>query len=116
MINNTASCLLIQKRGKSYRDLRKNSTMMLFCNTLLLLFVTTQSSSIGVTVFEPWEGGYPCIRIPSITATSDGTLVAFAECRAWIGDGCHPNNNTTTITSKISVNQNDRWICQKNKQ
>jgi hypothetical protein len=33
---------------------------------------------------------YPCIRIPAIARLADNTLVAFAECRHWIGDGCAP--------------------------
>lgn len=33
---------------------------------------------------------YPCIRIPAITRLAEGTLVAFAECRHWVGDGCEP--------------------------
>lgn len=33
-----------------------------------------------VPVFTPGEGGYPCIRIPSILLSNDGhTLLAFAE-------------------------------------
>ena len=69
-------------------------------------------ASVGVSVFTPGEGGYPCIRIPAIAATNDGTLVAFAECRAWIGDGCQPHNMDYTL-SQISDNVNQRWICQK---
>eukprot|EP00731_Ephydatia_muelleri_P022239 Em0014g830a len=40
-------------------------------------------------VFQHGEGGYPCIRIPSI-ARCGSTLHAFAECRTRIGDGCIP--------------------------
>ncbi len=45
-------------------------------------------SSVDVFV----HGEHPlcaCIRIPSLVATST-TLVAFAECRTWSGDGCDP--------------------------
>ena len=41
------------------------------------------------TVFQHGEGGYPCIRIPSITQCK-GVLHAFAECRTRTGDGCVP--------------------------
>ena len=45
-----------------------------------------------VDVFAHGEGGFPCIRIPSITRCGPaGTLHAFAECRTAIRDGCIPN-------------------------
>lgn len=47
--------------------------------------------SNATEVFVPGEGGYPCIRIPSIALAGDNqTLNAFAECRRRTGDGCEP--------------------------
>ena len=60
-------------------------------------------------MFSSGEGGYPCIRIPAITSTPDGTLVAFAECRAWTGDGCEPQS----IQYDIIKDTNQRWVCSK---
>lgn len=46
-----------------------------------------------VPVFTPGEAGYPCIRIPSmVLAPDDSTLIAYAECRNWTGDGCEPHH------------------------
>lgn len=54
------------------------------------------SNLTAVNVF--WRGEraatgevYPCTRIPSVVCTREGTLVAFAECRRWAGDGCFPD-------------------------
>lgn len=34
---------------------------------------------------------YPCIRIPSVVRHPESNvLLAFAECRRWVGDGCAP--------------------------
>lgn len=33
---------------------------------------------------------YPCIRIPSVLLAGEKVLLAFAECRRTIGDGCEP--------------------------
>jgi len=53
---------------------------------------------------------YPCIRIPSITRLWDGSLVAFAECRHWVGDGCDP----VTGAGKEPLAYNDwRDLCIK---
>ena len=41
-------------------------------------------------VFSFGEGGWPCTRIPSVVLAGGGVLVAFAECRARVGDGCQP--------------------------
>ena len=60
-------------------------------------------------VFVPGELGYVCIRIPSITLAGDNkTLLAFAECRTFVGDGCEPLHPNATTHSK-----NARDICQK---
>ena len=67
---------------------------------------------VSVDVFTPGEGGCPCIRIPSIVETPNHTLVAFAECRTWTGDGCEPNSATSTrirtrTTNKTKAFQDD---------
>ena len=44
-----------------------------------------------VTLFEAVNtavGPYPCTRIPSGLALPNGIVLAFAECRRWVGDGC----------------------------
>jgi hypothetical protein len=63
--------------------------------------------SNATEVFTPGEGGYPCIRIPSIILAGDNrTLNAFAECRRFTGDGCNPLFFNSTVGAA-------RDICQK---
>ena len=45
---------------------------------------------VATTVFHAGEGGFPCVRVPSLLAVP-GTLLAFAECRRFTGDGCYLN-------------------------
>ena len=67
-------------------------------------------------VFVPGELGYPCIRIPSIILGGDNsTLLAFAECRNFTGDGCLPVASPAAsvgATGSGSRNAN-RDLCQK---
>ncbi|EGD83596.1 hypothetical protein PTSG_04204 [Salpingoeca rosetta] len=58
-----------------------------------------------VDVFTPGEAGYPCIRIPSLVLVGDGSLLAFAECRNWTGDGCEPTG--------VHAENSNRDICMK---
>jgi hypothetical protein len=59
-------------------------------------------------VFVPGEGGYPCIRIPSVALAGDNkTLNAFAECRNYTGDGCFPLHVPPTREGLV------KDICQK---
>lgn len=66
-------------------------------------------------VFVNGEGGYPCIRIPSIVRVpGTGELVAFAECREWVGDGCGPLNGSThsrrvDVCTKRSADNGRTW-------
>lgn len=49
-----------------------------------------------VTVFRAGEGGFPCVRVPSLVyLPGTETLLAFAECRNFTGDGCYkdPQHN-----------------------
>ena len=70
-----------------------------------------------VEVFTPGEGDYPCIRIPAIARIpTSGRLVAFAECRRVVGDGCNPTNATTPtagarrdLCMKYSDDQGKTW-------
>lgn len=59
-------------------------------------------------VFTPGEGGYPCIRIPSVALSGDNiTLNAFAECRNYTGDGCFPLRVPSSAEGAV------KDICQK---
>ena len=57
-------------------------------------------------VFKAGESGIPCIRIPSITMVGDGRLLAFAECRFRVGDGCEPKMTESFVTSA-------EYVCMK---
>lgn len=54
---------------------------MKIINLLLTLILIKQAASESVVVFRRGEGGYSCIKIPSILTTSRGTLLAFGEAR-----------------------------------
>ena len=67
---------------------------------IVLLGVSLSSAQPNYTVvFQHGEGGYPCIRIPSI-ARCGSTLHAFAECRTRIGDGCIPTGKEGLASGK----------------
>ena len=60
--------------------------------SLSLLSLTACSAVNYTTVFVHGEGGWPCIRIPTITECG-GKLHAFAECRDRTGDGYVPTKS-----------------------
>jgi sialidase-1 len=72
-----------------------------------------------VTVFVHGEGGCSCIGIPALILTRNRTVLAFAECRMWQGDGCHlasgtptpknPNCSGTCIVMKRSSTGGATW-------
>ena len=85
----------------------------------MLSYVLVLCSLVGVsistvnytTVFIHGEGGFPCIRIPSITRCG-GLLHAFAECRTRTGDGCIPTETGRAVgLSSVSV---EAGVCYKN--
>ena len=40
-----------------------------------------------------------CIGIPASIHTRNATILAFAECRMWAGDGCIPATNSSAVTN-----------------
>lgn len=57
-------------------------------------------------VFEPFLGGAPCWRVPSLVAVSPTELLAFAGSRCTPGDGCTPlhfSSNQTNSRAKIGL-------------
>ena len=74
----------------------------------------------GVDVFVPGmtsaQGDkYQCIRIPSVVHDQHtGNLLAFAECRHTVGDGCLPSGvksgpGGTDLCSRVSSDQGATW-------
>jgi hypothetical protein len=71
-------------------------------------------------IFVHGEAGCVCIGIPALILTRNRTVLAFAECRMWQGDGCHlsssappisknPNCSGTCIVMKRSGDGGDTW-------
>lgn len=55
-------------------------------------------------VFRSGEGGFPCIRVPSLLhLPGTRTLLAFAECRSFVGDGCQPTAKYPPQSEKVRV-------------
>lgn len=78
------------------------------------------SPPVSVDVFRPGmtntQGDkYQCIRIPSVVYdASSGHLLAFAECRHGIGDGCVPagvksGKGGADLCSRVSSDQGQTW-------
>lgn len=74
----------------------------------------------SVDVFSPGMSNtlgekYQCIRIPSVVYDAgSGHLIAFAECRHGVGDGCNPAGvksgpGGTDLCSRVSVTQGKTW-------
>lgn len=67
---------------------------------------------------------FPCVRIPSglwvpasgatgaLEGEDDGdVLLAFAECRRWVGDGCKPSGLPHSTPS--ATEETDRYVCMR---
>jgi len=73
----------------------------------------------SVTVFSPGMANangtsYACIRIPSIVLDEASShLLAFAECRHSVGDGCEPkgvkSKGNTDLCTRVSTDQGATW-------
>jgi sialidase-1 len=53
-----------------------------------------------VELFHSGESGVWCFRVPTVVALPWGPLLAFAEARQWIGDGCYPHGTSMNDTCK----------------
>eukprot|EP01084_Bolivina_argentea_P221132 374616_1 len=93
------------------------ATKLFYC-VILIQMIQSNVSPPGVSVFMHGEDGFPCIRAPSIISTNNGTLVAFAMCRKYTGDGCSPTNIDYTnisdppngyLCSKRSIDGGKTW-------
>ena len=71
-------------------------TSTVLFSTLLISLCSCARTHAGSTVFKYNEGGWPCTRIPSVILASNRTLLAFAECRDRVGDGCVPKHPIQT--------------------
>eukprot|EP01062_Namystynia_karyoxenos_P053889 TRINITY_DN438_c0_g1_i2.p1 TRINITY_DN438_c0_g1~~TRINITY_DN438_c0_g1_i2.p1 ORF type:complete len:465 (+),score=152.89 TRINITY_DN438_c0_g1_i2:122-1516(+) len=75
----------------------------------------------STVVFWPYDMAvpdgdvYPCIRIPSILLAGGKVLLAFAECRRTLGDGCNPDGGHNLpgarrdVCMKSSTNGGAEW-------
>lgn len=56
---------------------------------------------------------YPCVRIPAIIRPAAGVLLAFAECRHSVGDGCNPTGLKSTgprdVCTRRSTDSGGSW-------
>jgi hypothetical protein len=82
--------------------------------------------SANHTVSQIWqhgEGGCLCVGIPALIHTRSQTILAFAECRMWKGDGCFPKTaapvppanfscRSTCIVAKRSADGGKSWSSQ----
>ena len=71
-------------------------------------FAKTTSKTPPQVIFSySSTGPFPCIRIPSALALPDGTILAFAETRRWIGDQCYPD----APKPAAPIQESNRSIC-----
>eukprot|EP00040_Diaphanoeca_grandis_P030472 m.180121 g.180121 ORF g.180121 m.180121 type:complete len:449 (-) comp32006_c0_seq1:146-1492(-) len=77
------------------------------------------STSPDVTVFHAGIGGFKCVRVPGLLVIpanqTDGApnaiILAFAECRNFVGDNCNPTNDANANSSTTITDERDRVIC-----
>jgi sialidase-1 len=91
--------------------------MMLLLLLLLLLLpaprIAEKCGSVAneagsVPVFSHSEDGYNCTRIPTVIVADEGdggapVLLAFAEGRKWVGDGCYPHAAAAAAAGRVGA-------------
>jgi sialidase-1 len=70
---------------------------------MLVILLANIAAVEHTTVFSPGEAGYNCIRIPSILLVDNATLLAFAECRNYTGDGCVPEHPASKSVNRVDL-------------
>jgi sialidase-1 len=66
-------------------------------------FASVADAAEPLTIFQAGDGGFPCIRVPSLLHVGGPTLLAFAECRSFVGDGCTPTNQSATYPTDTKL-------------
>ena len=83
---------------------------------LLVGGATSRASIFQTTVWQHGDAGSVCVRIPSLVAAGNGSLLALAEVRNWLGDHCFPAGvdgasqpNTTALVLRRSGDMGTTW-------
>jgi hypothetical protein len=92
----------------------------------LLSLLPAAATAPAASVFPHGIGGFPCVRVPSLLAlpprrgagvgpesksAKSSRLLAFAECRSFVGDGCEPKGMWPPPKGGPSVE--DRVVCMR---
>src|SRR3989338_9491949 len=79
--------------------------VVLFVVMLGHTMAVPQANLTLVDVFSAGEGGYACIKIPSLVCTGNGTLIALGEART----GSCSDFTQTSLVSKRSFDGGATW-------
>jgi hypothetical protein len=91
---------------------------VLLCAATILVSLIRFADGNAITTIELFRFGHdrptPCVRIPSLATLpgSGGVVIALAECRQFVGDGCRPWDNDNSSLTEPSWGAN-RYICTR---
>jgi hypothetical protein len=93
---------------------RGATAIMMLAVLLLLPGSAVEPQTATIELFRHGDDGVPCYRIPSLLTipSRQPVVLALAECRQFVGDGCYPWTGPNATLKQAGWGAN-RYICAR---